>query len=104
MKDENKGVIMEEFVGLRSKMYAIKLEDEIIKKSKGVKKSTVKNKISFEDYKDCLFNKKEYYRTMNNIKCEKLELYSVEINKIALSAKDKRYILEDGIHTLALGH
>lgn len=31
--------------------------------------------------------------------------YTQEINKVALSAKDtKRYIIPDGINTLALGH
>ncbi|GFY19288.1 uncharacterized protein TNCV_4126751 [Trichonephila clavipes] len=38
MKDENAGKILEEFVGLRSKMYACKTETDLIKKSKGVKK------------------------------------------------------------------
>jgi len=32
-------------------------------------------------------------------------MYSEEVNKIALSADDdKRVIMEDSIHTLALGH
>ena len=33
------------------------------------------------------------------------DIYSMEVNKIALSADyDKRVILDDGIHTLAYGH
>ncbi|XP_054712885.1 uncharacterized protein LOC129222404 [Uloborus diversus] len=105
MKDENNGKIMTEFVGLRAKMYALKVEDKVIKKSKGVKKIVVKNRISFEDYKDCLFNKVKKYRAMNLIRSHKHEIYSVQVNKIALSPDDdKRHILEDGINTLALGH
>jgi hypothetical protein len=39
MKDENAGVIMTKFIGLRSKMYAIALDDNShIKKAKGIKK------------------------------------------------------------------
>ncbi|GBM54161.1 hypothetical protein AVEN_195153-1 [Araneus ventricosus] len=105
MKDENAGKILEEFVGLRSKMYACKTEKELIKKSKGVKKCVVKNRISFEDYKSCLFSQEVQYRTMHLIRSTKHEIHSIQVNKIALSGKDdKRHILEDGVHTLALGH
>ena len=38
MKDQNNGKLMTEFVCLRSKMYALRVEDKIIKKSKGIKK------------------------------------------------------------------
>ena len=44
-------------------------------------------------------------RTMNIIRSDLYEMYSEELNKVALSSKDdKRYVLEDKIHTLALGH
>ena len=53
-KDETNGIPIREFVGLRSKMYAFNLlEDkkEIdYKKLKGVKKTTVKQEVSFQDY------------------------------------------------------
>ena len=40
---------------------------------------------------------------MKIIKSENHEIYSKEINKIALSANDdKRQVMEDKIHTLAL--
>ena len=52
MKDEAKGRIITEFVGLRSKLYAYKTqgcgED---KKCKGVKKAVVKSSISLENYR-----------------------------------------------------
>jgi len=42
---------------------------------------------------------------MNIIRSHKHELYTEQINKIALSAEDdKRVIMEDGISTLAYGH
>ncbi|GFY22225.1 uncharacterized protein TNCV_3298681 [Trichonephila clavipes] len=105
MKDENAGKILEEFVGLRSKMYACKTETDLIKKSKGVKKCVVKNRISFEDYKNCLFSQKQQHRTMNLIRSTKHEIHTIQVNKIALSGTDdKRHILEDGINTLALVH
>lgn len=105
MKDENSGKIMTEFVSLKSKMYATKVENKENKKAKGIKKSVVKNEISFDDYKKCLNDKIKIYRTMNTIRSYKHEIYTIETNKIALSADDdKRHILKDGINTLPHGH
>ena len=76
-----------------------------VKKCKGVKKSVVKKSITHEDYKTCLTTGKEQLRKQNIIRSYKHEVYTEEVNKIALSANDdKRYILGDGINTLALGH
>ena len=105
-KDEVNGDIIDEFVGLRAKLYSYKMfEGEESKKCKGVKKSVVKKSITHEDYKTCLTTGKEQLRKQNIIRSYKHEVYTEEVNKIALSANDdKRYILEDGINTLALGH
>ena len=44
-------------------------------------------------------------RKMNVIRSRKHEIFTEEINKVALSANDdKRFILPDGVHTLAFGH
>ena len=57
IKDECNGNIMTEFIGLRSKMYSVLIQNEKpIKKSKGVKSLVVKTTITFENYRDCLFN------------------------------------------------
>ena len=105
-KDEVNGDIIDEFVGLRAKLYSYKMFDgKESKKCKGVKKSVVKNSITHEDYKRCLTTGEEQLRKQNIIRSYKHEVYTEEVNKIALSASDdKRYILEDGINTLALGH
>ena len=105
-KDEVNGDIIDEFVGLRAKLYSYKMfEGEESKKCKGVKKSVVKKSITHEDYKTCLLTGKEQLRKQNIIRSYKHEVYTEEVNKVALSASDnKRYILEDGINTLALGH
>ena len=105
-KDEASGKVIDEFVGLRAKLYSYRMfEGEESKKCKGVKKSVVKKSISQEDYKNCLFTGKEQLRKMNVIASYKHEVYTEEVNKIALSADDdKRHLLEDGMHTLALKH
>ena len=106
MKDEAGGKIIEEFVGLRAKLYSYKMfEGKEEKKCKGIKKSVIKNNISYEDYRYCLFSEKPQMRKMNVIKSYNHEIFSKTVNKIALSANDdKRIIMEDKISTLAYGH
>ena len=105
-KDEVKGKNIKEFVGLRAKLYSFIIEDgEENKKCKGVKKQVVKESITHEDYKTCLLTGKETLRKQNILRSYDHEVYTEEVNKIALSAADdKRYILNDGIVTLAWGH
>ena len=105
-KDEVNGNVIVEFVGLRAKLYSYKMfEGEESKKCKGVKKSVVKKSITHEDYKKCLTNRKSQLRKMNVIRSYKHNVFTEEVNKVALSADDdKRHILEDGINTLALEH
>ena len=105
-KDEAGGKVIDEFVGFRAKSYSYKMsEGEESKKCKGVKKSVVKKSILHEDYKKCLFTGKEQWRRMNVIRSYKHEIYTEEINKVALSSSDdKRHILDDGVHILALGY
>ena len=105
-EDEAGGEIIEEFVGLRAKFYAIKkLDGEEEKKCKDVKRNVIRNKISFNDYKDVLFSGKEVLRTMNVIRSRQHNLSTEMVNKIALSANDdKRIIQPDKIQTLAHGH
>ena len=104
-KDEAAGKIIKEFVGLRAKLYSFIMENgKENKRCKGVKAQVVKNSITHEDYKTCLRTGKEQLRKQNIIRSYGHEVYTEEVNKIALSSTDdKRYIL-DGIHTLALGH
>ena len=106
-KDEAAGKNIKEFVGLRAKLYSYKMYEggEEIKKCKGIKKQVVESSISHEDYKTCLRTGKEQLRKQNILRSYDHEVYTEEVNKVALSAlDDKRYILNDGIHTLAWGH
>ena len=105
-KDEAGGKIIKEFVGLRAKLYSYKMDEgEEHKKCKGIKKQVVESNISHEDYKTCLRTGKEQLRKQNILRSYGHEVYTEEVNKVALSAlDDKRYILSDGKHTLAWGH
>ena len=106
MKDEAAGKIIKEFVGLRSKLYSFVMDDGgEIKKCKGIKKQVVESSIRHEHYKTCLTTGKELLRKQNILRSYEHEVYTEEVNKVALSAlDDKRYILSDGMDTLAWGH
>ena len=106
MKDEAAGKNIIEFVGLRSKLYSFIMEEgKENKKCKGVKRQVVESYITHEDYKTCLLTGKEKLARQNIIRSYEHTVFTEEVNKIALSAEDdKRYILKDGIHTLAWGH
>ena len=72
------------------------------KKCKGVKKSVVKGSITYEDYEACLFTSKPQFRSMNVIRPYSHEIFTEVVNKTALNDNDdKRYILDDRVHTLA---
>ena len=96
-----------ELFGLRAKLYSYKCMMALNKKKcKGVSNNFIKRIIQFDDYRECLFSRKEQHREMIVIRMKSFnEIYTEEINKIALSSdNDKRIVMTDGIHTLAYGH
>ena len=59
----------------------------------------------FEKFKDVLLNKKIIRHKMKGIQSKKHKLGTYEIDKISLSCfDDKRYVLNNGIYTLAYFH
>ena len=96
------GKQIQEFVGLRAKLYSYKMVGEEHKKCKGVKKNVDEKKITHDDYIKCLQTKAAQLRKMTILRSDKHDIYTEEV---ALSADDdKRIIMEDGISTLAYGH
>jgi len=97
-KDEAAGKQIAEFVRLKAKSSSYKMfEGNGYKKCKGIKKNVIETKIAHEDYKECLFSKTTVYRPMNVIRSNNHDMYTEEVNKIALSADDdKRVIMDDG--------
>ena len=101
MKDEYGGVIIDKFVGLKSKMYSIKKIDgkESIT-AKGVNIAT-----EFNEFKDALFNKKIIRHKMKRIQAKKHKIGTYEIDKISLSCfDDKRFVLDNGVYPSAYFH
>jgi len=106
MKDECAGRVIDEAVAIRPKMYSIMEEKEKnVKKAKGVKESVAEKEIQHEQYKEALFEKKQFWHGMNILRSEGYEIYGMRVDKVSLSAFDKkRWTAEDGVHTLAYGH
>lgn len=75
-------------------------------KAKGVSKPVIKNHLTIDDHKRCLFGEEiDPYRVMKSIRSYKHEVKTISTEKLALNRQDdKRYVLEDSIHTLAHGH
>ena len=67
------------------------------------KEKCCKKGLKFEDYVQCLFFGEKQMRSMKIIRSENHDIYSKEVNKIALSNEDdKRTVLEGKVKTLAL--
>ena len=97
MKDEFKGVPISEFIGLKSKMYSLISVDDEVNKANGVNK-----KIRHKEFVDALFNRKVIRHSVNRIQSKLHRVGTCDVYKISLSCfDDKRYVLDDGINTLA---
>ena len=94
---------MKEFCALRAKTYSYLMDDNgEVKKSKGTKKCVTKRELMFENYKDCFFNDKIVLKSQESFKSYNHDVYTEEINKIALSSNDdKRLQTSDRIKTNA---
>ena len=99
-KDELGGKIMNEFIALRSKVYSFTIDGEETKKVKGITKTVIDKKLTFEDYKRSLFQDTVVSRTIHTLTSKNHEMFLIEQEKKALSAFDnKRWIGPDRIHT-----
>ena len=72
------------------------MTDEFIemKKAKGTKKCVIKKMLKFEDYKKCLFDNEPMLKSQQRFKNENHEVYTENVNKIALSSNDDKRIVD----------
>ena len=92
MKDELGGKIMTESVALRPKNYSYLIDDcnTAIKKAKETKKCVIKRILKFNDYENCLLNKQVILKSQQRFKSEAHNVYTEEVNRIALSCNDDK--------------
>jgi hypothetical protein len=96
-----------EFIGLRAKLYTFTHDGEIKShnKCKGVKSCVVKKEITIDDYRNTLYNRENKIIQQNGIRSYEHQLYTERVSKIALSCRDdKVYICDDNVHTYNHGH
>ena len=105
-KDECNSLQPHKFIGLRSKMYSLKLPNGHIKiTAKGVSRSHILKNLKHKDYLHNLQTTKSSYATVRTITSQKQAVKTQEVNKLCLSPfDDKRYILPDGVSTLPHGY
>ena len=80
MKDVSEGKIIDEFVGLKSRMHPMQnINGQEPNTVKGVNIAT-----EFNEFKDTLFNKKVVRHKMKRIQSKKHRIGTYEINKMSL--------------------
>ena len=100
MKDELGGEIITEFVTLRPKTYSYLTDDsKEEKKAKGTKKCVIKKMIKFDDYKKCLLNDKVILKSQQRFISNKHDVYTENVNKIALSNNDDKRMVSSNKFT-----
>ena len=106
MKDELGGKIITEFVILRPKTYSYLTDDcKEDKKAKGTKKGVIKRMIKFNDYKNCLLKVVVILKSQQRFISKKHDVYTENINKIALSNNDnKRIVSSDKFTSYPYGY
>ena len=106
MKDELGGRTITEFVTLRPKTYSYFADDcKEDKKVKGTKKCVIKRMIKFSDYKNCLLKDEVILKSQQSFVSKKHDVYTKNINKIALSNNDdKRIVSSDKIASYPYGY
>lgn len=84
---------------LKSKMYAIVLEDEVHKKSKGIGRVAVKKHISVDDYRRCIEGHTIMKHTFNKIAPENnFQLATTQASKLSLSSfDDKQFVISASV-------
>ena len=107
-KDEySKTGPIRQFVGIRAKMYSIRSDKKKFDKvkAKGIAKVYRQNKLRHRHFLRALRNKEVTSAQFWQIKSKVHDLKTVLVNKSALNPNDcKRYVLDNGVDTLAYGH
>ena len=110
MKEENEGVVITEFIGIKSKMYSYKKNNIGTCKTlkvKGCQSALTQTEvITHDNYYNTLFGEKQTQSfTVTGIRSKKHNIQTYKLEKqIFTPYNDKVFILDDGINCLPYGH
>ena len=104
--DETDGKRIQQVIALRPKMYSLKMASGGEKRAcKGVTRRAAAESCQHKDFAETLRTGRSSKALVAGIRSTNYQLHTVVSEKVALSAGDtKRYIVEDGVHTLPYGH
>ena len=105
-KDEENGIPIIEFVGPKAKLYSYQKENrDGARRAKGIQRSIVRQKLSHQSFHDQLFHPEVSLLENNRIQSDRHHLFTSSLLKKGLNSfDDKRFLLGDGVHTLAHGN
>jgi len=105
-KDEMSGEPIDEFIGLKPKLYSMRFKNKKSNsKCKGIQKVVLNKFITHKHFRKVLKGDRLIYSEIRMIKSKKFVLSTIKQNKLALSPfDDKRYIKNNLIDTLPFGH
>ena len=98
-------MIMTELCDPRAKTYAFKRDDDTEEKNaKRTKKCIINKELTLENYKESVLKNKTIAKSQLRFKSDPHNVYTEEINKIAISSNDdNRLQTFDGITTYPIG-
>ena len=108
-KDEAKGDLITEFIGLASKTYSMRVlkadgKEVDESKCKGVGKG-FRKRIPFDEFKKCIDQITSHRENVYSIQSQNHVIRTMKSDRQCFSSfDDKRYVLKCGRHSLAHGH
>ena len=98
-KDETSGIPIDEYVGIRAKVYSYRLGKSVKRVCKGVQKIT-KNQIPFKTFKNCLKNDSLVMVKQHTIGSKSQQLFVHTQRRMAFSSSDDKMMIKRcKIHT-----
>jgi hypothetical protein len=106
LKSEYGNKVINEFVGLKSKLYSIIYNNNLNKNTaKGLQKAILKKFVNHNHYLQVINDQRPFVSTMRRIQSKEHKVTTIKQKKMIFTPMDdKRYILPNGIETLPFGH